>query len=328
MKCASTYLVLSALLWHPGSLGAQTRGFLVRLGADTFAVERIRRDGNAVEGAVVRHTPTTTVLRYSITFRPDSSIAVYEESIANADGTPVAPSAQGVAQIGMKMTFVDDSVIREVTQNGMPVVKRDAAPRVTLPMVGGTSPYWQELALQAVKRSGGAQIGAYGFGLGQTSPNMFPVQFVGGDSAEIMLGQGFRRGYRLDRAGQLVHGDASNTTVRLQMTPIRDADIDAIARAWAAKDAVGQGMGLASSRDTASATLDGARIWIDYGRPAKRGRTIWGTLVPFEIFVRVELRISQRSSTRTKISILAESPCPQARTVCGWCRALDSRICS
>ena len=24
----------------------------------------------------------------------------------------------------------------------------------------------------------------------------------------------------------------------------------------------------------------GANIWIDYGRPAKRGREIWGTLVP------------------------------------------------
>ena len=79
-----------------------------------------------------------------------------------------------------------------------------------------------------------------------------------------------------------MHGDASNTTVRLDITPIPDADIDALVSAWAAKEAAGKGMGVASPRDSIATMIGGTRVSIDYGRPAKRGRAIWGKLVPFD----------------------------------------------
>ena len=37
---------------------------------------------------------------------------------------------------------------------------------------------------------------------------------------------------------------------------------------------------VASPRDTAEATIGGARVMVDYGRPYKRGRQIYGNLVP------------------------------------------------
>jgi hypothetical protein len=247
--------LFAVLVVAPASVAAQTRGFVVRLGVDTFAVERITRAGNSIEGAVARHTPIATVLRYTVTFNADSSIASYKESIYNPDGSPV-PAVQGVAQTGMMMTFAGDTVIREVMQNGQRVVKRDVSTGVILPSIGGNSPYWQELALRTVRRRHAAEFGFFGFGLAQTAPNTFGVRIVSGDSAEILFPQGFHRGYRTDRAGQLLHGDGTNTTVRLQITPIRDADIDAIARAWAATEALGQGMPLASPRTVWS------RAWV------------------------------------------------------------------
>jgi hypothetical protein len=39
---------------------------------------------------------------------------------------------------------------------------------------------------------------------------------------------------------------------------------------------------LASPRDSTKATIAGATIAIDYGRPSKRGREIFGGLVPFD----------------------------------------------
>ena len=36
-----------------------------------------------------------------------------------------------------------------------------------------------------------------------------------------------------------------------------------------------------SPRDTVKATIDGCNISIEYGRPYKRGRVIWGSLVPW-----------------------------------------------
>ncbi|HKV99491.1 MAG TPA: DUF2911 domain-containing protein [Vicinamibacterales bacterium] len=36
-----------------------------------------------------------------------------------------------------------------------------------------------------------------------------------------------------------------------------------------------------SPRDTVKATIDGSNISMEYGRPSKRGRVIWGSLVPW-----------------------------------------------
>jgi hypothetical protein len=58
-------------------------------------------------------------------------------------------------------------------------------------------------------------------------------------------------------------------------------DVAALERAFAARDATGGSLGNYSLRDTVRATVDGARITIDYGRPAKRGRVIFGALVPW-----------------------------------------------
>lgn len=273
----------AALLFLPfASAGAQARTFIARLGADTVAVERVVASGNVVTGEVVRHTPSTTVLRYSLTRNTDGSVSKYEEGIYLADGRPAPATPQGVSQQGMRMTFVGDSVVRELTRNGQPLVLRNAAPGVTIPAIGGTSPFWQEVALNESRRRHASEFNWYGWSAAQDAPNVTGVSFMGRDSAEFLLNQGFRRGFRLDRDGHLLHGDATNTTVRLQITPVYDADLGGIASAWAANEVAGKGMGVPSARDSIAARVGEANVKVAYGRPSRRGREIWGKLVPFD----------------------------------------------
>ena len=269
-------IVIGVAVLVPATLAAQTRGFLVRLGVDTFAVEQFTRQGSRVIGEVVRHTPSTTVLKYALAFNADGTVASYEEGIFLADGSPAPPTPDGVSQARMTMTFTGDSVIREWTRNGQPLVMHNAAPRGTLPAVGGTSPYWQELALEAAKRGGGREFLFYNFSPSLEQPNTIEFHAIGVDSAELVPG-GFRRGYKIAPDGHLLRGDATLTTVKIVMTPIRDANIAEIARAWATGDAAGKGLGVPSTRDTVNAVVGDAHVWIDYGRPAKRGRQ-WGTM--------------------------------------------------
>ena len=266
---------------HASHLPAQTRGFLVRLGVDTFAVERMVTTGNTTTGMVVRHTPSTTVLKYTLTLNADGTTKSYEEGVFLADGSPAPAGPDGVAQARMTMSFVGDTVIREVVQNGQTVMKRSPAPKGTMPRIGGTSPYMQELAIREVKRAGTNKLLLYGWALEQEAPAPTTVNAIGADSAELVIA-GFRRGFRLDNQGRLLRGDGSLTTVKLLITPIADANIASIANAWAAADAKGLGMGTPSTRDTVNARVGDASVWIDYGRPAKRGRAIWGKLVPFD----------------------------------------------
>lgn len=133
----ATALFAVATVVFAATATAQTRAFLVSLGVDTFAIERFTRDGNSVVGEVVRHAPSTTVLRYKLTLAADGTPATYEEGIFAGDGTPLPPTPQGISQTGFKMTFVGDSVVREIVRNGTVVSKRTAVPHGTLPVCAG-----------------------------------------------------------------------------------------------------------------------------------------------------------------------------------------------
>jgi len=259
------------------SARAQTRGFLVRLGDDTVAIEHFTRIGDRIEGTRLGHSPATNLLRYTITFNADGAVASYEQAQSRGDGSPVpgSPTAQ-------KMAFSGDSVTRVVTAaDGQVTTRQTAVPKGTLPAIGGSWLFY-ELALQQARRdrSGGYQTMGFGAQQNAASPRN-DVRFIGTDSAEVVT-LGFRTGFRLDRSGQITRGDGSLSTQKFLATPIRNIDVAAVASAWAAKDAAGQAMGVASTRDTVNATIGGAHVWIDYGRPAMRGREIWGRLVPFD----------------------------------------------
>jgi hypothetical protein len=208
-------------------------------------------------------------------------VNTYRQEIVRADG-----SAMPNSPVPLTMRFTGDSVFRDIVQNGQPVTLRNAAPRGTLPTIPGS--FFQYEMLIKASRTG--QRNTIGFGP-QQAPAPQEVQFFGSDSAEIILrtppsgataGLVLRTGFRLDAAGNVIHSDGALTTQKFLVTRLPDADVAAIANAWAARDAAGQPMGTASTRDTVRANVGGAEIMIDYGRPAKRGREIWGKLVPYD----------------------------------------------
>lgn len=78
-----------------------------------------------------------------------------------------------------------------------------------------------------------------------------------------------------DAAGSIVTVDASRTSVRTQTRRIAAVDVAALATAWAARERAVGAMGSLSPNDSTVATVGAARVRIEYGRPATRGRTIW-----------------------------------------------------
>ena len=281
MNCATPRLTLRhaallAMLVSPAGVGAQSRAFIGRLGTDTIAVERFTRTGNRIAGTLLRRTPVTNMLTYSMSLNRDGSVATYEQTLVRADGSPV-PNVP----TGQRMRFEGDSISRVQTlANGESFSRRNAAPRGTFPAVGGS---WLLLEMEAnsARKGGAGSYRSFGFAPQQDTASRTEVRFVGADSAEI-IDQGFRFGLKFNRAGHLSRGDGSLTTQKFVVTPVRDADVKAIATAWAAKDAAGRAVGVLSPRDTLSAEIGGAKVFVEYGRPAKRGREIWGKLVPFD----------------------------------------------
>ncbi len=256
----------------PAIAMAQVGGFVTMLGTDTISVERYERTANRIDGQIVRRAPQTSILRYSIVFGADGRVTSYDQAVLRPDGS-AAPNAAP-----QRMTFANDSLTRQVTQNGQQVSSTIAAPAGTLPGIAG-SILGAELVIATARRTGAAYL--MGFAAQQAAPNRQDVRFVGSDSAEIVAA-GFRTGYRLGTNGAVRRSDGSLTTQKFIGTAVTGLNIGTIASAWAARDAAGQAVGAASTRDTLRATIGGATLTIDYGRPAARGREIWGKLVPFD----------------------------------------------
>ena len=73
-----------------------------------------------------------------------------------------------------------------------------------------------------------------------------------------------------DADGNILGADGSATTVDIVTERVATLDVDALASAWAARDAQGEGIGVASPPATTEANLRGANIEISYSQPAKR----------------------------------------------------------
>jgi hypothetical protein len=270
----SLTLLAAALLATP-ALSAQSErgGFVVRLGTDTAAVESFVRTGDRIEGWIARRSPVPNLTRYVITLNADNSVASFEQQAHRPDGTP-APNQP----TPLTMTFTGDSVIRNTLQNQQPATLRAAAPRGTVATLA-FSRVNLSLLVAAARTHGAAH--AIGFGAQQQAPARQDVRFFGTDSAEIVAA-GFRTGLKLDARGGVIRLDGSLTTQKFIGTVDDAVDARVVAQRWAVAEASGIRVSTASARDTTRATLGAVNVLIDYGRPAKRGREIWGALVPFD----------------------------------------------
>lgn len=261
-------ILAAALLVLGGPLAAQSGAFLTTLGNDTVAVERFEQSGTTIIGSLLRRSPQTVVVKYRLELDAHGNPVSYEQETTAADGSQL-PNATGP----LTMRFTADSVFRHVLQNGQSATLRSAAPRGTLPAIG-LSWLAVELQIAAAKRLG--SVNTIGFSSNQASPSRLDVRLIGNDSAEIVQ-QGFRTGARFDANGRVTRGDGSLTTQKFTVTRIPPPDLAKLGAAWAVAP-----MGAASTRDTLNATIGQTSLWIDYGRPAKRGREIWGKLVPYD----------------------------------------------
>lgn len=267
----NTLLLLCALLLGPAAAAAQAKpdsaSFVTRLGTDTLVVERFVRAPGRLEAEVVMRAPATNRVRYILEVSPAGDLTRLE----TVGSSP--PRREVITRLG-------DSLRVETTDTGAPRVRMIAADRRVLPFIDMV--HWPfELALMRLRTSRASS---------DTQPLLtgsrvagFPVAVTSVDSMTITHPSRGTMRVRVDAAGRLLALDAGATTRKLlvERRPWGALQLDALAARWAADDAAGRRFGALSGRRTDSATVAGATIIVDHGTPAKRGRAIWGALVPF-----------------------------------------------
>ncbi len=159
-----------------------------------------------------------------------------------------------------------------------------------------------ELGIHAAHHSGSNVYYTISASPQATQPNTWPLKFVRPDSIEVVYSPA-PIVVRLDGKGEIQRIDGIRSTLKAVVTPAPDIDIDAIARRWAAADAAGKAMGVASVRDTERGRVGAAALLVDYGRPSRRGRAIWGNVVPFDSVWRLGANAATQFTTDRDLEI-------------------------
>ena len=288
-KIAGTSFLFPAagfLLLTAGSLAAQSPSpayIVTRLGVDTVAIERYTRSNGKLEGDLVLRYPRTRTFHYVADLGSRGEVKSLTTTVQRPGADRAAPPImQSVAR------FSDSVALIDVKRNGVAdtsLTGRKVFHGAVQPTLGVVPPayglYEQTLSTAKVGRDSVAYA-LVGSGGGPVPAII--LRRRGADSVAFTstFFPNWTEVARVDSRGRILGLNSTATTVKTMAERVPSIDFDRVVKAWAAIDAAkGGAIGQMSPPDTAKATIGTANIQVAYSRPLKRGRVIFGNIVPW-----------------------------------------------
>ena len=259
----------------PVPASAKTNAYVLRLGKDTLAVDQATRLGDRIEGTMVTHLPRTQVTRYTVVLNPSTGLAhSLEYSVRLPDGGMLPAGNQPGSLRKVTITFDGDSAVRRDQRDS--VITTRAAVRNGVPFITYAIAFFQ-LPIGALRASkaDSATYAIYQAGR-QTTP-LSVVRKVGGGNRYVVSIGGFPWDVVTDNRGVVQSVDGARTTQHYATTRQGSVDGPALAAMWVQRERDARVPAVLSIRDTARANIGTAELWVDYGRPALRGRKVFGS---------------------------------------------------
>ncbi|MCZ6478590.1 MAG: DUF2911 domain-containing protein [Gemmatimonadetes bacterium] len=284
MSIGSRSTLSLLLLWTPLAVACgertDTRAYVEMLGVDTTAVEVFTRSADRIDGAFVMRIPVTRLARYTAHLAPDGSVRRLEVIWTTPEENPEGPPTQRSV-----IEIVGDSATFEVEEDLGVETRQMEVPTNTLPSTGKV-PLSVGLFEQAARQAGAAGGERWEFAILRPSsrrgaaPNA--IEARGADSVSMEF-FGNPMIAALDTEGRILGITGRETTMKVEIQRVDPAELDleALAAEFAARDARGEGFGQASPQESVTASVDSATLEVEYSRPSKRGREIFGGLVPW-----------------------------------------------
>ena len=248
------------------SASAQDASFVVLLGKDTMAVEKFTRTATKLTGELVsRFGAAGNRVSYEVTLGANGRPTAVVYRARPLSGTPAANAPREV-----RLTFVGDSVRREAVFADSTSTRMISAPQgiaYVYPAFG-----MMEVAFAQIRKNRMATAQIPLLGLGAGNPGVWTFTVAPGDTIRGAGGGGLITIFRVDRDGKLLSMDAAGTTQKVTSSRGGAIDFDGIAGRMAP-------MGQLSQRGLATASFMQSVVFVNYGRPQVRGRTIWGGLL-------------------------------------------------
>jgi hypothetical protein len=116
----------------------------------------------------------------------------------------------------------------------------------------------------------------------------------------------------VDASGRIQSLDGSATTIKAVTRRVPSLDFDALVKAWGTYETAHGPAGAMSPPDTVRATVGTANIEIAYSRPSRRGRTIFGNVVPLDSVWRTGANAATMFTTSADL-IIGNTPVPAGK---------------
>ena len=246
--------------------------YITYLGRDTLAVERFVHQDNRFEASVMLRTPETSLQHYVLEFDDDGMMRRFEAEVRDP-ASPEAPPRSKDLLLASPAGFT-----LQRTRDGEESTEEIDAEASMLPFLDMIHwPY--ELALRRAYDAPG-ELYAQPLLTG-TRTQAFEIRRLSADSMSIKHPFRGTMGVTVDTEGRLLVLDAGETTRKVRVVRQADIDVETIAQYFAERDAGGTSFGPLSGRGETLATIGGANLRIDFGTPSKRGRDIFGNIVPW-----------------------------------------------
>ncbi len=258
--------------------------FVTQLGVDTISIERYVRTPGRLEGDLVLRSPRVRVAHYVAALGSGGEIRSLTMSVRRPSNPASAP-----AGLASTITFGPSTTV-EVMRNG----QRDTSLSKVRTYSGAGVPtlpsepasyglYEQILATHPVAGSDSVMLTQ----IGSPGAPVAALHIVrrGADSvafnSDFFPGTPWTEVAAVDARGRILGMNSMGTTVKTLSHRDDALDFNAVLNGWIAREAAGSPMGQTSLPDTVRATAGSAKIQIAYSRPMRRGRVIFGNVVPW-----------------------------------------------
>ncbi|HUE89674.1 MAG TPA: DUF2911 domain-containing protein [Vicinamibacterales bacterium] len=276
----------------PAPFAGDSAGFVTTLGADTTALELFTIRGNTLEAEVVSPTPRTSVRRVRMSWDNDGRINSYETRVRGPEAH--RDSARAVRTWSVASDSITVTNVSGTRTQTSRMANSNVATVLSLPAYSTLA----VLARHALARGDTLVYAQFGgdplpFTVRMDSPATY--SFTAPQLGTILI--------QLDAVGRVHQLDARRSTLGALVRRVATVNLPAWISDYAARDAAGTGLGPLSPPDSVRATVGGANVSINYQRPSKRGRVIFGGVVPWDAVWRTGANTATSFSTDRNLTI-------------------------
>jgi hypothetical protein len=285
---------LAAVVSLPTLLVAQGNvdrgGFVVCLGADTLAVERYSRSATKLEGEIIIRVPAARRVTFSAGLDPRGQLRSLDLVM-----DPLLPGPGITHRSRGTLWFRGDTADVSLTLDDSTRTIKVAARPGSMPLAAFSHALVEQAILQA-KLQGEDSLEFDWVGVGASKA--YPAYVKRRHDGSVVVGFFDAPAVAtLDERGRMLTLDGRATTAKVRVQRVKAPDLEHFARSFVAAEAAGGPVGQLSPRDTVRADIGTAHLMVDYGRPHKRGRDIFGQVVPWNRVWRTGANAATQLST-------------------------------